>query len=250
MKITTYDIKKAFIFAFPQTLPIFAGFLFIGISYGIFMNNEGFSPIYPMVMSATIFAGSMEFVTASLLQSTFNPLYAFVLTLIVNSRHLFYGISMLEKYENTGRKKFYLIFGMCDETFSINCSAKIPSDINKGWFYFFITLLNHIYWIIGASLGGILSHFIPFNISGLEFVMNALFLVIFIDLWQKETVHLNSLLGLIIPTICLFIFKSKYFLIPSMLGILSCLLFMKKSILNHAKKIQIKQKENLSHEYH
>jgi len=243
-KTAETNIKKTFLHALPQTLPIFAGFLFIGISYGIYMNNEGFSPIYPLIMSATIFAGSMEFVTATLLQSTFNPAYAFSLTLIVNSRHLFYGISMLGKYNNTGIKKIYLIFGMCDETFSLNCSAKIPDDINKSWFYFFITLLNHIYWIIGASLGGILGHFIKFNISGLEFVMNALFLVIFIDIWQKEAVHINALIGLIIPVICLFIFRSDYFLIPSMIGILASLILLKNSITNHLFDFHIKEKEN------
>ena len=132
--------KKAFQAAFPYTLPICVGFLFLGMSYGFMMRSKGFSFLYPLFMSMFIFAGSMEFVTVNLLLSAFHPLSAFFLALMVNARHLFYGISMLGKYENVGWKKFYLIYGMCDETFSVNCTAKIPEDVDKGWFMFFVTL--------------------------------------------------------------------------------------------------------------
>lgn len=119
------------------------------------MNSLGFSAIYPIIMSFAIFAGSMEFVAANFLLGAFNPLNALFLTLMVNARHLFYGISMLDKYRGTGKKKFYLIYGMCDESFSINCTAHIPKNVDKGWFMFFVTLLNHSYWVIGAAIGGI-----------------------------------------------------------------------------------------------
>ena len=121
--------KKAFKAAFPYTLPICVGFLFLGMSYGFMMRSKGFSFVYPLCMSFFIYAGSMEFVTANLLLSAFNPVYAFFLTLMVNARHLFYGISMLEKYKNTGWKKFYLIFGMCDESFTVNCTVDPPEDV-------------------------------------------------------------------------------------------------------------------------
>ncbi len=134
--------RKAFQSALPYTLPIAVGFLFLGMSYGYFMRSKGFSFLYPMLMSFFIFAGSMEFVTVNLLLSAFNPLYAFCLTLMVNARHLFYGISMLDKYKNVGWKKFYLIYGMCDESFSINCTVTLPPDVDRGWFMFFVTLLN------------------------------------------------------------------------------------------------------------
>lgn len=231
------EIKKAFQYAYPHTLPILAGFLFIGTAYGIYMNSEGFSPLYPAFMSASIFAGSMEFVTASLLQHAFNPLYAYFITLIVNSRHLFYGISMLKKYNHTGRKKFYLIFGMCDETFSINCTAQIPETISKEWFFFFVTLLDHLYWIIGAAVGGLLGSMIRFNTNGIEFVMNALFLVIFIEQWQRDTIHLNACLGLLIPSFCLFLFGAEYFMIPSMIGILASLSFLRRILEKRSPKI-------------
>ena len=120
--------------AFPRTIPIFAGFWFLGLTYGIYMNVSGFSFWYPMLMSLTIFAGSVEFVTVHMLLGVFNPLQTLAMTLMINARHLFYGISMLDKYKDTGWKKPYLIFGMCDESFSINCTADIPKEIDRGWF--------------------------------------------------------------------------------------------------------------------
>ena len=162
-------LGKAFRAAFPYTIPIFAGFWFLGLTYGIYMNVSGFSFWYPMLMSITIFAGSIEFVTVSMLLGAFNPLQAFAMTLMINARHLFYGISMLDRFRGTGWKKFYLIFGMCDESFSINYTADIPEDVDRGWFMFFVTLLNHIYWFSGATLGGIFGSLIHFNTEGIEF---------------------------------------------------------------------------------
>ena len=131
--------KKAFKAAFPYTLPICVGFLFLGMSYGFMMRSKGFSFVYPLCMSFFIYAGSMEFVTANLLLSAFNPVYAFFLTLMVNARHLFYGLSMLGKYKGLGKKRFFLIFALCDETFSVVSSVEPPEDVEKGLFYFFIT---------------------------------------------------------------------------------------------------------------
>ena len=131
--------KKAFNAAFPYTIPIGIGFLFLGMSYGFMMQSKGFSVWYPFFMSMFIFAGSMEFVTANLLLSAFSPVAAFFLALMVNARHLFYGLSMLNKYKNTGWKKFYLIFGMCDESFTVNCTVTPPDDVDRGWFMFLST---------------------------------------------------------------------------------------------------------------
>ena len=143
------------------------------------MNVSGFSFWYPMLMSLTIFAGSAEFVAANLLLGAFHPLQALVMTLMINARHLFYGISMLKRFRGTGWKKFYLIFGMCDESFSINYTAKIPEDIDRGWFMFSVTLFNHLYWFCGAMLGAVFGSLVRFNTEGLEFVMTAMFVVIF-----------------------------------------------------------------------
>lgn len=213
---------KTFKTALPYTIPICVAFLFIGMSYGFLMRSKGFSFFYPMLMSFFIFAGSMEFITINLLLSAFHPLSAFLLTLMVNARHLFYGISMLDKYKNVGWKKPYLIFGMCDESFSINCTAKLPPDVDKGWFMFFVTMLNQIYWVTGATLGALLGYVIHFNTTGIEFVMTALFVVMFINQWEETEHHPSALTGLACSAICLLIFGSQNFIIPAMILMVVC----------------------------
>lgn len=222
--------RRALKAAFPHTIPIFAGFCFLGMTYGIYMNVSGFSFIYPMLMSMTIFAGSMEFVTVNLLMGAFDPLQAFLMTIMINARHLFYGISMLDKYKGTGFKKFYLIYGMCDESFSVNYTADIPEDVDRGWFYFFVTLLNQCYWVFGATLGGIFGSLIHFNTEGLDFVMTAMFVVIFMEQWMKEKRHTSAILGLAISLLCLILFGADRFMIPSMLAILCVLTLLQKPL--------------------
>lgn len=220
--------KRALKAAFPHTIPIFAGFWFLGMTYGIYMNVSGFPFWYPMIMSLTIFADSVEFVAVNLLLGAFNPLQAFAMTLMINARHLFYGLSMLDEYRGNGWKDFYLIFGMCDESFSINYTAEIPEGIDKGWFMFFVTLLNHFYWFFGASLGGIFGSLIHFNTEGLDFVMTAMFVVIFMEQWMKEKNHVSSAAGLGITLLCLIAFGADSFIIPAMLAILGVLTLLRK----------------------
>lgn len=126
--------RKAFKAAFPYTIPIFAGFWFLGMTYGVYMNVSGFSFVYPMVMSLIIFGGSLEFVAVSMLLGRFAPVQTLIMVLMIQARHLFYGIAMLDKFKDIGLKKYYLIFGMCDETFSINYTADIPDGVDRGWF--------------------------------------------------------------------------------------------------------------------
>ena len=213
--------------AFPYTIPIFAGFWFLGLTYGIYMNVSGFSFLYPMFMSLTIFAGSVEFITVNLLLGAFNPLQALFLTLMVNARHLFYGLSMLDKYRGLGWRKVYLIFGMCDESFSINCTAPIPEGVDRGWFYFFVTLVNHFYWFSGSTLGGIFGGLIHFDTQGLDFVMTAMFVVIFLEQWLKDKDHTSALTGLGASAVCLALFGSDDFIIPAMLAILGSLTLLR-----------------------
>ena len=222
--------RKAFRAAFPYTIPIFAGFWFLGMTYGIYMNVSGFSFWYPMLMSLTIFAGSIEFVTVNMLMGAFAPIQAFLMTLMINARHLFYGISMLDKYRGTGRKKIYLIFGMCDESFSINYTADIPKDVDRGWFMFFVTLLDHFYWVFGATLGGIFGSFIQFSTEGLEFVMTAMFVVIFLEQWLKEKDHRSGLFGLCLSALCLAVFGPDRFILPAMAVILLTLTLLKGTL--------------------
>lgn len=226
--------RKAFKAALPYTLPICIGFIVLGMSYGFLMRSKGFPLIYPMLMSLFIFAGSMEFVTVNLLLSDFNPLHVFFLTLMVNARHIFYGISMLDKYKNCGWKKPYLIFGMCDETFTVNCAVTPPEDVDKGWFMFFVTLLNQIYWVSGATLGALLGYIIHFDASGIEFVMTALFVVMFMNQWEETKEHTPALMGIGCSLLCLLIFGSSNFIIPAMILIVLCLSLCKGKL--EAKK--------------
>ena len=221
-------IKTAFLAAFPYTVPILAGFLFLGMTYGVYMNVLGFSFVYPLLMSLCIYAGSMEFVAAGLLLGAFQPVQALALTLMINARYLFYGLAMLDKFRDTGLKKIYLIFGMCDETFSVNCAATVPPGVDKGWFYFFVTLLNQMYWVAGATLGGLLGPFIPLNTTGLDFVMTAMFVVIFLEQWRKEPKKRNCLLGLGITLVCRLVFGPDSFLIPAMLCLLLALTLLRR----------------------
>lgn len=230
MQTKSQTIKKAFRCAFPYTIPIFAGFWFLGLTYGIYMNASGFSFWYPMLMSLTIFAGSVEFVAVNMLLGAFSPVQALAMTLMINARHLFYGISMLDRYRGTGWKKVYLIFGMCDESFSINYTAEIPDDVDRGWFMFFVTFLNHFYWFSGATLGGIFGSFLTFNTEGLDFVMTAMFVVIFMNQWMKEEKHTSSLLGLGLSFLCLIAFGADNFIIPAMLAILAVLTILQKPL--------------------
>ena len=216
--------------AFPQTIPIFTGFWFLGMAYGIYMNASGFSFIYPLCMSLLIYGGSLEFVAVEMLLSPFAPLQTFIMALLIQARHLFYGLSMLDKFKGLGWKKYYLIFGMCDETFSINCSAKIPDDIDRGWFYFWITLLNQLYWSAAATTGGIIGSLLKIDTSGISFVMTAMFVVIFLEQWLKEKEHTSSLAGLAISVLCLIIFGPDSFMVPTMVLVVGLLTLLHKPL--------------------
>lgn len=220
--------KKAFFAALPYTLPILVGFLFLGASYGLLMRSLGFSFFFSLATNVFIFAGSMEFLTANLLLGAFNPLSAFLLTLMVNARHLFYGISMLGRFKGLGPKKAYLIFAQCDETFSVNSTAKVPDGVDVGFFMFFVSLLDQLYWIAGTSLGSLIGYLIHFNTKGIEFVMTAMFIVIFLDQWEQKKDHRSAIIGLVCSIVSLLIFGKGAFIIPAMaLMVLSFIVFRK-----------------------
>lgn len=222
--------------AFNHTLPILSGFAFLGMAYGIYMRSLGFDAIYPILMALFIFAGSVEFVVAGLLVLAFNPIYTFLLILMISARQIFYGIAMLDKYNTTGWKRFYLITATVDESFAINYTAKIDKSIDKMWHMILVTLFLHIYWVSGAAIGALVANMLPFDLKGAEFAMTALFIVIFLEQWHKEQYHESSLIGLGITALALILFGKHYFLIPAMVGILVYLTVRRKKI--------IKQDEN------
>ena len=216
--------KTALRAAFPHTVPIFAGFWFMGIAYGLLMNKSGFSFYWPMLMAMTIFSGSVEFVAVKLLLSPFNLVQSFVIALFICARHLFYGISMLDRFKGMGWKKFPLIYGMCDETFSVELYRPWSQGVDHGWFMLWVTVLDYTYWVTGAALGGIFGTWVSFSTKGLDFVMTAMFVIIFMEQWMKEKRHAASIMGIVISAVCLVIFGSNNFVVPSMAFML--LMFM------------------------
>ena len=216
---------NAFRAALPNTIPILAGFLFLGIAYGVYMNVSGFSFWYPMIMSAVIFGGSLEFVAVSMLLSPFAPAEVFLLALMIQARHLFYGIAMLDRFKGLGWKRWYLIYGLCDESFSINFTARIPEGIDRGWFMFWVTLLNQLYWVGGATLGGLLGSLLTFDTRGLDFVMTAMFVVIFLEQLLHERKHYTACIGMLSAVVCLNVFGADSFMVPTMGMILAILVF-------------------------
>ncbi|QPB42257.1 azaleucine resistance protein AzlC [Rodentibacter haemolyticus] len=215
-----HPIREAAKAAFPYSVPMIAGFLFLGIAYGIYMKALGFGVLYPMLMTLLIYAGSVEFIAAGALIAPFSPLSVFLITLMVSGRQIFYAISMLEKYgAQLGKKRWYLISSLVDESFSLNYMAKIPPHLDKGWYMFFVSLYLHIYWVIGGTIGNLFGEILPFDLKGVEFAMTALFLVIFAENWLKEKSHESSLIGLGIAFVSLLIVGKEHFLIPALIGI-------------------------------
>lgn len=216
--------------AFPHTIPVMTGYLVLGAAYGILMDSKGFPLIWSLLASVFIYAGSMQFVMVALLAAGFNPLGAFLMTIAVNARHLFYGISMLDQYRGTGRLKPYLIFSLTDESFSILCSAKPPENVERRLFYFFVSLLDQGYWIIGTLLGGILGSMLHINTKGIDFVLTALFVVILINQWQSAKSHLPAIIGIVSAIICRLFFGPADFIIPSMICILILVTLLRKPL--------------------
>jgi 4-azaleucine resistance transporter AzlC len=215
---------KALKSAFPITLPVFTGYLFLGIGYGILMNKSGLSLPLTIVMSSLVFTGAMQFAAIPLFLSSFNPISVFILAIMVNLRHLFYGISLLPKYKNLGMKKYFMIFSLSDETFTINVASKIKEGIDPSWFYFFVSLLDYLYWNTASIIGFILASKIPNNIKGIDFVLTALFYVLFLNQWEVKKNRTYLLLGLVCTTFALVLVGKTQFLLVAMLLLFACIM--------------------------
>jgi len=210
---------KAFKVALPYTLPVLMGYLFLGIAFGVLLSSKGYHVGWALLMSVVIYAGSMQFVAIELLVSPFNLVTVFFVTLLVQARHLFYGLSLLDKFKISKILKPYMIFSLTDETYSLLCSTEPPAGVDKKWFMFFIAILNHSYWIIGCVIGNLAGTVFSFDPTGIDFAMTALFIVIFVEQWEKSKQHAPALLGLGLTLISLLIFGSDNFLIFALIGI-------------------------------
>ena len=220
------------------TIPVMAGYLVLGAGFGILLRTRGYGLGWALAMSAFIYAGSMQFVLIDLLSGGAGIITAAVMTFLINARHLFYGISMLERYKDTGAAKPYLIFALTDETYSVVCSGGVPEGVDRKKYYFWVSLLNQLYWIAGGVAGALLGSVLPFDTTGIDFSMTALFLVVMTEQWKASRDHTPALVGLGVSLVCLLVFGSSDFLIPSMVGITAALTvlrgFMQKKEADHA----------------
>lgn len=206
--------------AFITSLPVMAGYVVLGMGFGILLSAKGYSFWWAILMSVTIYAGSMQYVGVNLLASGASIISTALMTLMVNARHLFYGISMIESYRDMGWRKWYVIFALTDETYSLVCAnPELFGEVDRKNFIFLLSLMNQCYWIFGSFLGALLGSAISFNSAGVDFSMTALFVSIFVEQWEKTKNHLPAILGLIVSLVCLMIFGADRFLIPSMIGI-------------------------------
>lgn len=205
--------------AFLKSLPVMAGYLVMGAGFGILFRVSGYGPVWALGMSVFLYAGSMQFVGISLLTSGASAITVAVTTLLVQARHLFYGLSLIDRYKGAGFKKLYMIHAITDETYSLVCSTEAPKDVKPHAFYFAISLLDHIYWITGCVLGNLIGGFLSFDTTGLNFAMTALFVTIFVEQWQSTKEHRPAILGAVLALVCLVLFGAENFLIPAMVAI-------------------------------
>lgn len=220
-------MNKTFRTALTATLPVMAGYLVLGMAFGLLMADKGFSAGRAVLMSVSIYAGSMQFVGAELLAGGASLVSAALMTLLVNARHLCYGLTMLRPYRDAGALKPYLIFSLTDETYSLVCSPSLPQGVDPRWYAFWVSLLDQCYWVAGTAVGCLLSRALPFETTGVDFAMTALFLVIFVEQWENAQSHLPALLGLGASLVCLGLFGPSHFLIPAMVCITAGLLALR-----------------------
>lgn len=205
--------------AFYKSIPVMAGYIVLGTGFGILMNNAGYGVLWTAAMSAFIYAGSMQYVGVGLLTGGASVLTTIITTVMVNARHLFYSISMVEPYKNVGKYKPYMIFALTDETYSLLCDGQVPEGTDPNLYRFLVSLFNHSYWVTGSILGSLLGAVLPFPTTGIEFSMTALFIASFTEQWLTTKDHVPALTGLLSTLLCLVLFGRQNFLIPAMLCI-------------------------------
>ena len=221
MKTNPSVLLKA---AFVATVPVMAGYLVLGMGFGVLLTSKGYGPLWAIAMSTFIYAGSMQYLAVDLLTGGASLIAAALTTLLVNARHLFYGISMIDRYRGTGAVKPYLIFGLTDETYSLVCGG----DRRPARYYALVTLLDHLYWVGGTALGALLGSVVPIPTEGIDFALTALFVTIAVEQWKARGGRLPAVIGLAASVVCLLVFGPAHFLIPAMLLITAALLLLRR----------------------
>lgn len=216
--------RRALGAAFPATIPVLTGYVCLGLAYGVLMAANGYGPLWSVLMSAIGFGGSMQYAAVPILVTAFEPLQAFLLTLMVNARHIFYGLSMLERYKGLGWARFPLIYTLSDETFSLVSTLDPPEGVERRDFFLCISLLDYSYWVCGTALGGLLGSALSFNTAGLDFALTALFVVLFLEQWKERERRPAGMTGIACAAVSLAVFGPDNLVIPAMIMILAALL--------------------------
>lgn len=236
-KVNKNEFFRTLKAVFPKTIPVLAGYLVLGFGFGLLLQSKGYSFWWAILMCVTIYGGSMQYVGVSILASGASIISTAIMSIMIQARHLFYGLTLLTKYKGTGKFKPYLIFSYTDETYSLVCSTEVPENLNKGLYYFLMSSLNQCYWIIGGTIGAVFGQLVHINTAGVDFSMTSLFIVIVVDNLKKKKTRLPAIIGIIISLICLLIFGADDFLIPTLLIICFALMVF-KPLLNKNKEEQ------------
>ena len=221
------SLKRTLREAFIATTPVMAGYIVLGMGFGVLLSTKGYGPLWAFAMSGFIYAGSMQYLTIDLLTGGASLITAALTTLLVNARHLFYGISMVEGYRGMGKKKPYAIFALTDETYSLVCQDKHETRQERHRFAFLVSVLNQCWWVSGSMLGSLLGQVIPFDVTGIDFALTALFLTVFIEQWLSTRDHVSAVIGVAASVGCLLLFGADGFLIPAMASILIALTILR-----------------------
>lgn len=221
-------MKKNMVEALKASIPVMMGYVVLGMAFGMLLESKGYSFIYALLMSVFIYAGSMQFVAINLLTSGATLINAAMMTLLINARHLVYGLSMIRKFENMGNLKPYMIFSLTDETYSLLVGTTVPEECDEKYYLFFISFFDQCYWILGSLVGSLIGSMLTINTTGLDFAMTALFIMIVLEQFLTSQKHIYTYLGFVISIICLVVFGSDAFIIPSMIGIIVGLLLLYK----------------------
>ena len=221
--------KQALKVAFRDTIPVLTGYLFLGAGFGILLSEKGYGIGWAFFMSLFMYAGSGQYLAVSLLATQASLISSAIATLLVNARHLFYGISLIDTYKGAGKKKAFMIFALTDETYSLVTQNQPPEGISRHTYCFLVSLLDHIYWICGCVLGNIAGSTLPISFEGVEFVLTALFVTMFVEQWLSNVNHRPAVIGVASTVLCLLIFGSELFLIPSMAAIAILLTISRKT---------------------
>ncbi len=202
--------------AFPHTVPVLTGYVFMGMAFGILLASKGYGPLWAFFMALTIYAGSGQFVAVGLMAGGFSPVSALFVTLMLNARHVFYGISLLERFKQYSRAKYYMIFALTDETFALLSAVPTPQGMSEERFSLAICILDHLYWVCGCTLGGVIGSAMPVSTRGIDFVMTALFVVIFLQQWRAKENRTPALIGLGVSVLCRLVFGPQWFILAAM----------------------------------